>query len=244
MGARRRQDIGRPGGPLAAVHTLTFDVFGTLLDLATSLTPPLQRFLDQAGQQGEARDLWARWRHRQRIEQYQDTLLMQGHAGYLETARRALLYVLRQASIPFTPQQIEGVMAAWQGLHPFPDVRGALPRLKARYRLAVLSNGERPFLEHLVKNRLRFPFDAVISVQEVGAFKPHPAVYRAAARILEAEPHQLLMVSANSFDVMGARSCGYRAAWIDREGLPYEETLYRPNLVLRDLRELADRLGC
>ncbi|MFN3975238.1 MAG: haloacid dehalogenase type II [Dehalococcoidia bacterium] len=229
---------------LESVHTLTFDVFGTILDLGGSLADHIQTFLAEVGSPLSAQELWGSWRLRQRLEQYQDSLLLMGHSGYQETARRALLYVLRQASIPFTSGQVERLMAAWQHLKPFPDVGEGLRRLKSRYRLAIVSNGERAFLEYLVAHRIAFPFDAIISVQEVGVFKPHPAVYRSAARLLGEEPHHLLMVSANSFDVMGARSCGYHGAWVNREGLPYEETPYLPDLTVRDFRDLAQALGC
>jgi 2-haloacid dehalogenase len=69
----------------------------------------------------------------------------------------------------------------------------------------ALSNGDPDYLDHLVHRRIRWDFDGVISVQAVGAFKPHPGVYRRAATILGLEVGQCLMVSANSFDVMGAR---------------------------------------
>jgi len=228
--------------PTAQVRTLVFDAFGTILDLEGSLSGPLERFLRQKGASLEAGELWARWRYRQRIEQYQDNLLLMGHAGYLEVARRALLYALRQAALPFTGSDVDGLMEAWRELTPFPDVVDGLHKLKARYRLVVLSNGESWFLEHLARNRIQFDFDRVISVEQAGAFKPHPAVYRMAARLLEAEPHEIMMVSANSFDVMGARSCGYRAAWVDRYGLPFEETLFRPDIVVGDFGELAAQL--
>ena len=227
---------------LAEVSTLAFDAFGTILDLEGSLTGPLRRFLREKGTSLGPGELWARWRYRQRIEQYQDNLLLMGHTGYLEVARRALLYVLRQADLPFTESEVDDLMGAWRELTPFPDVADGLQKLKARYRLVVLSNGESWFLEHLVKERIRFDFDRVISVEQAGAFKPHPAVYRMAARLLEAEPYEIMMVSANSFDVMGARSCGYRAAWVDRYGLPFEETPFRPDIVVADFAELAAHL--
>ena len=59
---------------------------------------------------------------------------------------------------------------------------------------------------------------------------------------LGAEPHQLLMVAAHSFDIMGARACGYRGAYVNRYQLPYEESPYRPDLEVRDFVELADVL--
>ena len=230
-------------GALDAVRALTFDVFGTILDLGGSLTPFLAEFLQGKGAPLAPEELWARYRYRQRIEQYQDNLLMIGHPGYRDSARRALIYVLRAAGVPFTDGEIAGLMRAWLELRPFPDALGGLERLGRRFRLVVLSNGEPEFLEHLVKTRIRFAFDAVLSVSQVGAFKPHPAVYRLALRELAAEPHELLMVSANSFDVMGARSCGLRGAYVDRYSLPYEETLFQPDITVRDFAELAERLG-
>jgi 2-haloacid dehalogenase len=83
----------------------------------------------------------------------------------------------------------------------------------------------------------------VISVQVAGAFKPHPGVYRRAAGILGLEVGQCLMVSANSFDVMGARACGFRGAFVNRYGLPYEDTPYQPDVTVRDFTELSDNLA-
>lgn len=122
------------------------------------------------------------------------------------------------------------------------DPPQALERLKTRYRLVVLSNGEPHFLDHLAKNRVRWKFDEVISVQVIGAFKPHPGIYLRAAGILRLEVNECLMVSANSFDVMGARACGYRGAFVNRYGLPYEDSPYQPDVVVKDFKELADAL--
>ena len=83
-----------------------------------------------------------------------------------------------------------------------------------------------------------------VSVEEVGAFKPNPQVYRYAARVLRAEPCELLMVSSNSFDVVGARVSGYRAAYVNRYDLPYDETPYRFDIEAGDFSELATKLGC
>jgi len=74
-----------------AVRALTFDVFGTILDLRGSLTPYIADFLSQKGPELSATDFYDHWRARQRIEQFQDTIMMVGHSGYLETARRALV---------------------------------------------------------------------------------------------------------------------------------------------------------
>ena len=227
---------------LDRVRYLTFDVFGTILDLGGSLTPYLADFLRGKGSPVTGDDLWARYRYRQRIEQYQDNILMLGHPGYRDSSRRALMYVLRAAGVPFYDDEIGELMGAWQQLKPFPDALDGLRRLESRYQLVVLSNGEPEYLAHLVENQIRHPFAAVLSVNQVGAFKPHPGVYRLAMRELAAEPHELLMVSSNSFDVMGARACGLRGAYVDRYALPYEETPFQADLTVRDFAELADSL--
>jgi 2-haloacid dehalogenase len=221
---------------------LAFDVFGTVLDLDGSLVPPLRQFLATRHAGISAEQFWDRWRARQRLEQFQDTLLMLGHSGYLETARRALLYTFRLHGIDAGPADVAACMDAWRDLSPFPDVKPALERLRGAYRLVVLSNGDPEFLNHLVEHRVRWQFDAVISVSPIGAFKPHPAVYRRAAGILGVETGECAMVSSNSFDVVGARACGMRGAYVNRYRLPYEETAYQPDVTVGDFTELAAAL--
>lgn len=228
--------------PRFGIEALTFDLFGTTLNIVGSLTPVIERFLRDRDSSLDATQVWNQFRHRQRIEQYQDNLLMLGHCGYLEAVRRAFLYVLRLNGIPFTYEEIDGFIESWKSVAPFEDAVEGLNQLKERYRLVVLSNGEDWFLRHLAENQIRFQFDKIISVETVGVFKPHPAVYRTCARILGNEPHELMMISSNSFDVMGARACGFQAAWIKRSDLPYEETSYKPTLVVKDFHELATAL--
>ena len=228
--------------PVARVTTLTFDIFGTVLDVAGSLLPSIGRFLDDHGATIDGESFWVQWRGRQRIEQYQDNLLMLGHSGYLETCRRAFVYCLRDNDVGFNDEEIREFMYVYQELVPYEDAIEGLGRLKGHFKLVALSNGEQEYLEHLVENRIRFDFDAIISVEHAGAFKPHPAVYRTAARMLGSEPGEIMMVAAHSFDIMGARACGYRGAYVDRYGLPTEESPYQPDYRVGDFNELADRL--
>ncbi len=230
--------------PLESVDTLAFDIFGTVLDLTGSLLPPIRAFLEGRDTDVDADTLWAEWRARQRVDQYQDALLMAGHCGYQESCRRAFAYCLQANGVPYTDSEVAEFMRCYQDLSPFEDAVRGLERLRrsGRYRLVALSNGEPDFLEHLASNRIKVDFDAIISVQEGGAFKPHPGVYRAAARILESEPHNIMMVAAHSFDIMGARASGYRGAFVNRYALPFEETPYQPDLVVDDFSQLGDRL--
>ncbi len=232
-----------PNSPVEYVTTLTFDIFGTVLDLTGSLEAPTGELLEELGSDLTGAEFYPQWRARQRIEQFQDSLIMLGHSGYLETCRRALVYSLRANGVEFEPERIRRFMDVWQYLSPYPDSLEGLRRLADKYRLVALSNGEPDYLRHLADNRIKFDFDAVISVEEGGAFKPHPAVYRSAARILNAEPAEIMMVAAHSFDIMGARACGFKGAYVNRYSLPYEDsTQYAPDIIVADFNQLADVL--
>ena len=235
--------------PIENVKTLTFDIFGTVLDLAGSLIPPLDNLLKECGNTENLKgsDVWAQWRLRQRIEQYQDNLYMLGHSGYLAVKRRALIYSLKNLKVEFTYKQIDKFMEAYQYLSPFPDAIEGLNRLNEKYDLVMLSNGEQSYLEHLAKNQIKFDFHSILSAETVGQFKPHPAVYRFAAKELALEPRQIMMVAAHSFDTLGARISGYRGAYVNRYDLPYDESefyeLYMPDYTTKNFPELCDLLG-
>ncbi|MCH2494990.1 MAG: haloacid dehalogenase type II [Dehalococcoidia bacterium] len=235
--------------PIENVKTLTFDIFGTVLDLAGSLIPPLDNLLKECGNTENLKgsDVWAQWRLRQRIEQYQDNLYMLGHSGYLAVKRRALIYSLKNLKVEFTYKQIDKFMEAYQYLSPFPDAIEGLNRLNEKYDLVMLSNGEQSYLEHLAKNQIKFDFHSILSAETVGQFKPHPAVYRFAAKKLDLEPRQIMMVAAHSFDTLGARISGFRGAYVNRYDLPYDESefyeLYMPDYTTKNFPELCDLLG-
>ncbi|HDM45196.1 MAG TPA: haloacid dehalogenase type II, partial [Candidatus Bathyarchaeota archaeon] len=158
------------------IKALTFDVFGTILNLSDSLTPTIQQILSNHGSTIDSASFWLQFRIRQRIEQYQDNLLMVGHCGYMEAVRRAFLYTLRLNKIPYTDEDVAAFLDSWKNLKPFKDVMEGLKMLRDNYKLVILSNGEEWLLNHLVKNQIRFDFDKIISAQTAGAFKPHPAV--------------------------------------------------------------------
>ena len=167
---------------------------------------------------------------------------MLGHSGYLPVCRRAFLYALRNNKVEFTDAQVDEFMEVWQQLSPFDDAVQGLKRLGEKYTLIAMSNGEPWFLEHLVKNRIKVDFDRIISVEEAGFFKPHPAVYRTACRILETEPGEIMMVAAHGFDIVGARACGFRGAYVDRYKVPFDEAPYKADIWVDNFVELADKI--
>ncbi|MXY44682.1 MAG: haloacid dehalogenase type II [Dehalococcoidia bacterium] len=226
----------------AGVKYLAFDIFGTVMDLTGSLTGPVGDFLAAQGSKMSGEAFYADWRDRQRIEQYQDNLLMLGHSGYLETCRRAFVYCLRKHNVSYTDEAVREFMEAYKRLQPFDDAIQGLRALGQRYKLVALSNGEQWYLEELLHNNVPLTFDAIISVDQVGAFKPSPGIYRKAVQRLGCEPGEIMMVAAHSFDILGAQACGFRAAYVDRYGLPTEVSEYQPDIIVDDFVELATRL--
>ena len=227
---------------LARVKFLTFDIFGTVMDLTGSLAGPAGEFLAAHGSGMSGQAFYAEWRERQRIEQYQDNLLMLGHSGYLETCRRAFVYCLKKHEVTYTAESVRDFMQVYKGLRPYEDAIEGLRSLSQRYRLVALSNGEQWYLEELLGNNVPVQFDTIISVDQVGAFKPAPGIYRKAAQRLACEPGEIMMVAAHAFDILGAQACGFKAAYVNRYRLPTEDSVYQPDIIVDDFVELAARL--
>ena len=91
-----------------------------------------------------------------------------------------------------------------------------IEKLKNKFKIVMLSNGEHSYLEKLAAENIGIEFDSIYSAETAGQFKPHPSVYRLAANSLNLEPNEIMMVAAHSFDILGARHSGYRGAYVDR----------------------------
>ena len=227
---------------LERVKYLTFDIFGTVMDLTGSLAGPAGDFLATNGSNMTGQAFYADWRERQRIEQYQDNLLMLGHSGYLETCRRAFVYCLKKHNVSYTADAVQEFMKVYMDLQPYDDAIEGLRSLGDRYKLVALSNGEQWYLEKLLGNNVPVEFDSIISVDQVGAFKPAPGIYRKAVQRLGCEPGDIMMVAAHAFDILGAQACGFKAAYVNRYKLPTEDSDYQPDIIVNDFVELAEHL--
>ena len=131
-------------------------------------------------------------------------------------------------------------MSLYERLDAYPDARPALEGLRAAgLRIAVLSNGAPRMLDTAARSAGLGPLlDAVLSVEEVGVYKPSPAVYRLALDRLRLWPNEVLFVSANGWDACGAKAAGLRVAWCNRTGPPAERVPERPDVEIRSLAEL------
>ncbi|MQB00379.1 MAG: haloacid dehalogenase type II [Actinobacteria bacterium] len=226
---------------LDALEALTFDLYGTVVDMQTGLTEAIGPFLEEKGYGGPPERVVTWWRRTHFESSMIDALIDRGHTPYREIGRRALSHTLDRAGVPYTRSEVEDLVAEIERLRPFPDVVDALRTLKHQYRIFVLSNGDPDMLEN-AKPYLGVEFDRMISVAETGYYKPHFATYRAAAEQLGIQAGSFMHVANHPFDCLGAKASGMRAAYVNRRGRPFGETPFVPDLEVRDFAELAAAL--
>jgi len=188
-------------------------------------------------------DAFVTWWRRTHFEYSMiDALLHRTHTSYREIGHRAVAYALERAGISHTMDEVRHLVAQIERLEPFADVPEALARLQTRYRIVVLSNGDPDMLE-AARAFHRIPFDAVISVAVAGSFKPHVVTYTRAAEILGVRLDEVLFVANHAFDCVGAKAAGMHSAFVDRRRRPFGITPYPPDIVVPDMRSLADLLA-
>lgn len=215
---------------------LLFDVNETLLDLA-----PLQASIRTVLPGAESPRLWFTT-----MLHYSTAMSLAGrHAPLPEIGAAALRMLAEGRGIQLSQQQAESAIRPITRLPAHPDVAPALARLRAAgLRLAALSNstggGLRAQLDYA---GLAHCFDAQFSVEDVGVYKPHPDVYRHAARRMRIEPDAAMLVAAHGWDVGGAGWAGLQTAFVRRPGQAPFPLAEPPGLVVADIGELADRLG-
>lgn len=223
------------------VHVLMFDLYGTVVDIQGGLTQAVTPYLRQKGWKGRPDALVTWWRRTHFESSMIDALLHRDHTPYREIGQSALSYTLERAGIEHTQDEVRDLVARIKSLEPFPDVVQALTRLKSRYQLTILSNGDADMLE-AARAHLGVEFDRIISVAEAGSFKPHVATYRTAAELLGAPPDAILFVANHVFDCVGAKAYGMRTCYVNRRKRPFGDWPYQPDLEVRDFRELAETL--
>jgi 2-haloacid dehalogenase len=223
------------------IKVCMFDQYGTVVDMQSGLVEVATPYLKSKGWTGRP-DAFVTWWRRTHFENSMiDALLHTTHTSYREIGQRAVAYTLERAGIEHTAQEVAELVEAIVRLKPFPDVPAALARMRTRYKLAVLSNGDPDMLEN-ARAHHQVPFDAVISVAEAGSFKPHVVTYTTAARLMGVELHEVLFIANHAFDCIGAKSAGMRTAFIDRRARPFGGTPHQPDVVMPDMRSLAEHL--
>jgi len=219
-----------------AIDAVAFDLYGTLLEVASVGRAAGEVTADPAA-------LVDLWRAKQ-LEYSWLRSLMGRYQDFWTTTGDALDYSLDRLGITVDDEGRARLLGAWLDVSVYPEVPAALGTLGAGRRLAVLSNGNPDMLEAgLAAAGLRDRFAHVLSVDEVGVFKPHPSVYELAVKAFGLPAERILFVSSNAWDAAGARAFGFRVAWVNRAGMPFERLGVTPDLIVADLAELAEAVG-
>jgi 2-haloacid dehalogenase len=238
---------------LPSVKALVFDVFGTVVDWREGVARDARTFLARHGRaEVDAYAFADAWRRR-----YQPAM-EEVRAGRRPFTRLDVLHrenleqVLREHGLDperFEPVELDWLNRAWHRLDPWPDAIPGLLRLKARYFIAPLSNGNILLLANMAK-RAGIPWDAILGAEPVRAYKPQPEAYARTAEILALAPAELAMVAAHNGDLAAARRVGLRTIFVPRptEHGPGQTTDLRAesdwDIVAGSFEEVADRLGC
>ena len=232
--------------PLASsVQVLAFDIFGTVVDWHGSIV----REMAQLHPDVDGAAFALAWR-----AGYKPAMarVMKGELGWtlIDDLHRIILDgILPQFGLGhLDEEQRRHLNRVWHRLAPWPDSVEGLTRLKRKFTICTLSNGNIGLLTNMAK-RAGLPWDCVLSAEVFRAYKPDPATYLGVARVFDLHPGQVMLVAAHHEDLAGARACGLRTAYIER---PLEFGAAKPkdvspapgnDLHSRDLIELAAALG-
>ncbi len=226
--------MSAPAAPaqLAGIRACVFDAYGTVFDYASAAA----RCRDELGDRfGQLAQLW-----RDKQLQYTWLRAVQGrHADFWQVTGDGLDFALETLGIG-TPALRDRLMNLFLTLEAFPEVPDVLRRLRAAgLRTAILSNGSPRMLAAAVDGAgLAGLFDAVLSVEEVGVYKPHPKVYQLAVDRLGVAAQAIAFQSSNAWDAYAASAFGMRVVWCNRYGQRPERLPGRPDAEVRSLAEL------
>lgn len=223
------------------IKVCMFDQYGTVVDMQTGLCEVAADYLKGKGWKGNAHEFVTWWRRTHFENSMVDALLHREHMPYREIGHLSLGHVLTRAHIEHTEDEVRWLVSCIERLKCFPEVPEALARLQTKYRIVVLSNGDADMLE-AAKEHHGISFDAVISVAEANAFKPHRAAYEMAARRMAVAMGEVLFVANHEFDCVGAKAAGMHAAFIDRRRRPFACWPHQPDLFLPTMTALADAM--
>ncbi len=222
---------------IGGIRACVFDAYGTLFDFASAAAACVDALGDEAGR------LTVLWRDKQL--QYSWLRAIEGrHADFWQVTGEALDFALEALALRQAGLR-ERLMNLYLTLDAFPEVPEVLRRLKsAGMTTAILSNGSPAMLQAAVAHAgVPGLLDHVLSVEEVGVYKPHPKVYQLATDRLALAPGEILFLSSNGWDAYAAAAFGMRALWCNRHGQPRERLPGRPEREIRALAELPALVG-
>jgi 2-haloacid dehalogenase len=227
-------------------QVLAFDIFGTVVDWHGSIAREVDAM--QLGVGGDEFALAWRAGYKPAMQR-----VMSGDLGWtlIDDLHRMILGdILDKFGVRHLDEaQKKHLNKVWHRLEPWPDSVRGLTRLKSKFTICTLSNGNIGLLADMAK-RAGLPWDCILSAEVFRAYKPDPATYLGVARVFDVAPGEVMLVAAHHEDLAGARGCGLRTAYIER---PLEFGPSQPKDVspkpenefhATDLIALADLLGC
>ena len=220
---------------LTGVKACVFDAYGTLFDTASAARRSAQLLGDKAG------PLAALWREKQLA--YTWLRAVQGrHADFWQVTGDALDFALEALAID-RPGMRDRLMQLYLTLDPYPEVPEVLRRLRAAgVKTAILSNGTPRMIEALVAGA-RLEFDALLSVEQAGIYKPHASVYQLALDTLGLPARAIAFQSSNGWDACGASAFGMQVVWCNRSRQPRERLPGAPDREIDTLAALPGLVG-
>lgn len=222
-------------GKLEGIQACVFDAYGTLFNVAS----PVEKLAGEIGD--KAKELAPLWRQKQ-LEYTWLRSLMGVHVDFWHVTREALDYSLKRLEINETGLADE-LMTLYLKLDPYPDaIEGLNAVRKKGKRTAILSNGSPSMLDSIIRNAgLDKLFEQVLSVEDIGIYKPSRRVYRLAMQKLTiSDAPSICFVSANTWDAQAAAQFGFQVVRIARTPTIDDNIPGRPARVIESLAELAD----
>ncbi|MEQ8399075.1 haloacid dehalogenase type II [Thalassobaculum sp.] len=236
--------------PKPAVKALVFDVFGTVVDWRTSVAREVGTVAAAKGWSIDPVAFADRWR-----ALYQPSMdpVRRGEKPYVrldDLHRASLVTLVEEFGLdPLPAEELEHLNRAWHRLDPWPDCVTGLTRLKKRFILATMSNGNVALMLNMAKNA-GLPWDMILGAEPARNYKPVPSVYLTGVDWLGLVPAEVMMVAAHNGDLAAARALGLRTAFIARptEHGDKQSRDFRAeddwDHAVNSMDELADRLGC
>ena len=218
--------------------TIGFDVYGTLVN-PIEVSSYLHELV------GDKNKLFAEiWRQKQ-LEYTFRRGLMNQYQNFDICTQHALQYTIDFLNVSFTNHEKDTLLKLYVNLKLYPDVLPALESLNQSHKtLVAFSNGVRSTLKTLLTNaKIIDHIEDIISVDKLRTFKPNPKVYEYLATKTGTNPDNCWVASSNSFDVIGAKCAGLKAAWIQRDPNNIFDTWeYEPDIKAKDLIEFTSHL--
>jgi 2-haloacid dehalogenase len=226
-----------PFPAFAGVKACVFDAYGTLFDVHSAVAHAGDALGEKAG---PVSDLW----RQKQLEYTWLRSLMGSHVDFWQVTSDGLEFAMAAHGVTDSALH-ERLMDLYLRLDAYPEVPETLARLSsAGYATAILSNGSPKMLAAAVGSAgLSASLSAVLSVEDVGIFKPDPRVYQLAVDRLQVAPAEVCFLSSNGWDAAAAAHFGFRVAWINRFDKQQERIPADPDIIIRRLDELLPLLG-